>query len=157
MTWGPRPTSSSAMMRSSSSSSLMAEAMIGGVEAGRATSDTVRRSFTWGFCTSSSSDSAFCKARASLDQALPASSSPPRSYPFQTISHLPTQLRIIYQAPSHGGSTSQKQGRHQPASFFPSTSSEGGDHSRGSPEVLSGIPPTQPHVPVPYTRWGVVP
>ena len=41
--------------------------------------------------------------------------------------------------------------------FFPSTSSELGDHSRGSPEVLSGIPPTQPHTPVPYPRWGMVP
>lgn len=63
-------TSNSAMMRSSSSSSLMAEAMMGGVEAGRATSDTARRSFTCGFCTSSSSDSAFCKAQALSPQHL---------------------------------------------------------------------------------------
>lgn len=41
--------------------------------------------------------------------------------------------------------------------FFPSASSERGDHSRRSPEVLSGIPPTKPHVPVPYPRSGVVP
>lgn len=60
----PALTSSSAMMRSSSSSSLMAEAMMGGVDAGLTTSDTVRLSFTCGFCVSSSSDSAFCKRGA---------------------------------------------------------------------------------------------
>lgn len=86
----PRPTSSSAMIRSSSSSSLMAEAMMGGVEAGRATSDTARRSFTWGFCTSSSSDSAFCKGQACHTQ-----------HPHPSL--VPRQLRCPQQAKAWGG------------------------------------------------------
>lgn len=36
--------------------------------------------------------------------------------------------------------------------FFPSTSSERGDHPRESPEVISGIPPTRP--PDPYPSGG---
>lgn len=63
ITWqlaAPWLTSSSAAILSSSLSSLSAEAMVGGVEAGRGFSETALLSFTWGFGPSVSSESDFC-------------------------------------------------------------------------------------------------
>lgn len=56
----PSLTSSSAAILSSSLSSLSAEAMVGGVEAGRGFSEMALLSFTWGFGPSVSSESDFC-------------------------------------------------------------------------------------------------
>ena len=99
---------------------------MGGVEAGRATSDTVRRSFTWGFCTSSSSDSAFCKAQAPVRTRLcPPPAPAHRTGPIRgglscsssssAASSVPCQ-----RPPSRGGSPSHKQSHHWPAPSFPS-------------------------------------
>ncbi|XP_027945568.1 uncharacterized protein LOC114198379 [Eumetopias jubatus] len=107
-----------------------ADAMMGGVEAGRATSDTVRRSFTWGFCTSSSSDSAFCEAQAPVKTRLCPPPAPARvlgpisARPLPAPApHLPPLLSPVpCQAapPSRRGSPSWRQSRPGPAPFFPS-------------------------------------